>query len=299
MTKREQLTELIGYFAHGNKSEFGRLLDITPSCVTAWLRRDTFDAELITEKLPDVNSAWLLLGEGEMIREGAVPPANASDTNTMTQKQKQLLALIDFYTKGSKSSFAKLLCTSPSTISTWLQRDTLPHETILRYLPDVNPAWLLKGEGEMIKEKSGNIVQTAKGEPAQVLVTRPHLPISAAAGLLSGISEGVTPAQCEQMPLVPHTPDYDFTISIRGDSMEPEFHGGDILAVKRVREFVEWGKPHIIDCAEGALLKVVYEESETQYRFVSLNREKYPDIVANRSCVSALFKIVAVLRTYD
>ena len=81
--------------------------------------------------------------------------------------------------------------------------------------------------------------------------------------------------------------------------MEPEFHGGDILAVKRVREFVEWGKPHIIDCTEGALLKVVYEESETQYRFVSLNREKYPDIVANRSCVSALFKIVAVLRTYD
>ena len=73
MTKREQLTELIGYFAHGNKSEFGRLLDMSPSCVTAWLRRDTFDAGLVSLKLPQVSREWLLTGKGAMLTDTAAP----------------------------------------------------------------------------------------------------------------------------------------------------------------------------------------------------------------------------------
>lgn len=87
MEKREILQKLIDYYAKGNKSEFGRILGLTPQAITSWLRRNTFDAELINAKCINVNSDWLLTGEGEMVTKNkgqeqiptSMPVANPCD----------------------------------------------------------------------------------------------------------------------------------------------------------------------------------------------------------------------------
>ena len=125
--------------------------------------------------------------------------------------------------------------------------------------------------------------------------TRPHLPVTAAAGTLGGISEGIMPRDCEQLPKMPNTPDYDFTITVSGNSMEPEFRNGDIIAAKRVCSMIEWGKPYIIDTRDGAVLKRLYEADADRLRLVSDNKA-YPPIELERSEVIAAYRVISHLR---
>jgi len=69
MRKREQLEALIEHYASGNKSEFARLLNISPQAVSSWIARNQFDVELIYAKCVNVSSEWLLTGNGPMVIE--------------------------------------------------------------------------------------------------------------------------------------------------------------------------------------------------------------------------------------
>ena len=64
--KKRQLEALIIKFANGNKKRFASLLGISIQALTTWAARETFDAELIYQKLPDISAEWLLTGEGQM-----------------------------------------------------------------------------------------------------------------------------------------------------------------------------------------------------------------------------------------
>ena len=64
---------------------------------------------------------------------------------------EMLIDLIDHYTGGNKSQFAKMLGVSQQVISQWLARDTMKKEIVYKQLGNVSAHWLLTdGEGEMI-----------------------------------------------------------------------------------------------------------------------------------------------------
>ena len=67
MKKSEMINKLVEHYTGGNKSRFAQILGITPQTIASWLVRETFNAELIYEKLPDVSASWLLSGVGEML----------------------------------------------------------------------------------------------------------------------------------------------------------------------------------------------------------------------------------------
>lgn len=69
MNKREMLENLINYYTDGNKAQFAAVLGIKAQNVSAWIARNTFDAELIYAKCKGVSADWLLSGEGEMLSE--------------------------------------------------------------------------------------------------------------------------------------------------------------------------------------------------------------------------------------
>ena len=50
MDKRVVLQSIINYCTDGNKTQFANKLGITPSAVTAWMRRGTYDVKLICTK---------------------------------------------------------------------------------------------------------------------------------------------------------------------------------------------------------------------------------------------------------
>lgn len=68
-------------------------------------------------------------------------------------KKERLNSIIRFYSGGKPSVFAKFLGVAPSTISSWLTRDTFDYDLIFAKCENISPEWLLTGRGEMIKSK--------------------------------------------------------------------------------------------------------------------------------------------------
>ena len=69
MDKSMMLEYLINHYSDGNQAQFAAKLGIPAQNVSAWLRRKTFNAELIYSKCEGVSADWLLSGKGEMLRE--------------------------------------------------------------------------------------------------------------------------------------------------------------------------------------------------------------------------------------
>lgn len=67
MNKSEMLENLIAYYTDGNKAKFASMLGIKAQNISAWIARNTFDAELIYAKCRGVSADWLLSGEGDML----------------------------------------------------------------------------------------------------------------------------------------------------------------------------------------------------------------------------------------
>ncbi len=285
MTNSEKVQALVDYYSHGKRIKFAEKLGAVPSAVSNWIRRDSLPFELIVKNCPEVSVNWLATGKGPMLREGFQPQEDSeAETN---ENSERLLKMIETFAHGSKSEFADKAGVSLSVLSNWIKRGSIQYETLLAKFP-VNAHWLATGEGDICASPS-------VPEMAQSVEMFPHIPTAAQAGTLDGFSEGVRRDDCEMRPRIPMLPTYDFTISVRGDSMQPAYEGGDILAIKKVVSFIEWGKVYIIDTRDGVLLKQVYEEDASHLRLVSFN-SKYKDIVIEKNDVFTFFRIVGSLR---
>jgi len=124
--------------------------------------------------------------------------------------------------------------------------------------------------------------------------TRPRILTYACAGTLSEAIEEYS----EPMPVIAQMPRYDFTIFVRGDSMEPEFRSGDEIACLKVNEkaFVQWGKPHVLFTSQGIVVKRLYE-GENGFRCVSDNKQ-YPEFFVPGEDVYSVSLVVGLVRVF-
>lgn len=166
---------------------------------------------------------------------------------------------------------------------------------IISYYPDININWLITGEGSMLKSEISNMLAESPMEYGKKQ-TRPRIPYTAAAGSLTSAVEGITANQCEQIPRINAFPDYDFTIIIKGSSMEPKYEGGDEVACKRIdnTSFIQWGKVHVLDTAQGIIIKRIYEDGE-KIRCTSYNPE-YPDFSIQKEEIFSMSLVVGLIR---
>ena len=58
---------LIEHYSNGNKAQFASILGITPQGLSTWIKRDSFDIELVFSKCEGISAQWLLTGEGDML----------------------------------------------------------------------------------------------------------------------------------------------------------------------------------------------------------------------------------------
>lgn len=89
MEKREILLKIIAHYARGNKSEFARMIGVTPQNIDAWLRRNSFNVELISTKCRNINPMFLMTGEGEMLQSAEPPAATSSSLESLLQQMQQ------------------------------------------------------------------------------------------------------------------------------------------------------------------------------------------------------------------
>lgn len=68
-------------------------------------------------------------------------------------KKSRLEKIIQHYSGGKPSLFAKYIGVAPSTISSWLSRDTLDYDLLFAKCENLSCEWLLTGRGEMLRLK--------------------------------------------------------------------------------------------------------------------------------------------------
>lgn len=138
--------------------------------------------------------------------------------------------------------------------------------------------YLLTGEGKMEKPDPG---------------LRPHYPAKVSAGFL-GNADIVTESDVKMIPKIAHIGgEYDFTISVEGNSMEPIYYEGDTLACRKLERgdpLVE-GKIYVIDSRDGAVVKTYVSQTNNSIRLHSENPE-YRNFSIDKSEILGIAEVV-------
>lgn len=164
--------------------------------------------------------------------------------------------------------------------------------------PQYSPAWLLTGEGNMLRtesEKEENIpVAHPSDSPMEGI---PLIPISAMAGAFTG-EQTVLEYECERF-VVPTFKGAEFLISVKGSSMYPKYNSGDIVACKRLPMddiFFQWNKVYVLDTDQGPLIKRVKPGSDKEHVLIVSDNEHYEPFELPLDRIYHVALVIGVIR---
>lgn len=83
-------------------------------------------------------------------------------------KSERVVKLIEYFGKGNKSEFARILDSTPQVVASWISRDTINYDLVYAKCEDINPHWLLTGEGGMLKSTVHQSSPQQEAAPAQL-----------------------------------------------------------------------------------------------------------------------------------
>jgi phage repressor protein C with HTH and peptisase S24 domain len=230
-------------------------------------------------------------------------------------KKDRLLSLIQHYSGGNKSEFARYIGVTPQAISTWLSRNTFDIDIIYSKCVNISADWLLTGQGSMLKNNSTQSTQdpsctiipeykdTKKISNRQLIVADnstkgiPLIPLHAMAGVLRG-EVSVLDYECEQY-IVPAFKGADFLIPVKGNSMNPTYQSGDIVACQRTpmsSVFFQWNKPYVLDTAQGAIIKRVRPGQDDEHVQIVSDNTDYLPFYLHKSEIYAVALVIGIIR---
>lgn len=164
---------------------------------------------------------------------------------------------------------------------------------ILENFPNLDIEWLLVGTGTMTKESCTPLAHQATTPNEGI----PLIPFSAMAGALTG-EQSVLEYECERY-VVPAFNGADFLIPVRGNSMEPTYFSGDIVACKRVpmtNLFFQWNKPYVLDTSQGALIKRIKPGHDEKHVSIVSDNEKYTPFELPYAEIYAVALVIGIIR---
>lgn len=241
-------------------------------------------------------------------------------------KKGILEALIAHYTGGNKSQFAKMLGVKPQTINTWDSRSTFDIELIYSKCEHISADWLLTGKGPMLKTSTSSAHEapcpdekerkTEKNEEKQRRSEKnreyssrihklpegsiegiPLIPASAMAGAFtSDIS--IMEYECEHY-IIPDFKGADFLIRVKGDSMQPTYYSGDLVACQKIPMndvFFQWNKTYVLDTNQGAIIKRVLPGKDDDHIRIVSDNTKYPPFELEKSYLHAIALVRGIIR---
>ena len=173
-------------------------------------------------------------------------------TNFSTQKER-ILQFIDY--KGiSKNKFYIETGISNGVLD---KKSGLSMETVEKFyskFPEINPEWLLTGEGEMLKGSNGYEIDKTLHTP-KIAEPQSHygntIPLydhfDATAGVVEVFTDNPQSIPIDHIT-IPNLPKCDGALHIRGDSMYPLLKSGDIVAYKVIHNMynIIWGEMYLI-----------------------------------------------------
>ena len=241
-------------------------------------------------------------------------------------KKAMVNALIGHFTDGNKAQFAKMLGVSPQTISAWLARNTFDSELIYTKCRYLNADWLLTGEGEMLKtstsgadeascpeekerktkksgekqrksEKNSECSSRIQKLPEGSMVGIPLIPTSAMAGAFTS-DVSIMEYECEHY-IIPDFKGADFLIRVKGDSMQPTYYSGDLVACQKIPMndvFFQWNKTYVLDTNQGPIIKRVLPGKDDDHIRIVSDNTKYPPFELEKSYLHAIALVRGIIR---
>lgn len=228
------------------------------------------------------------------------------------------------------TDLSNFLGITPQNVYNWRQRNSVDWRVLYTKCVNISMDWLMSGEGSMLKsvEKgSNNVVQSGGNstnivgdnnffedksheinlpettnqqivvrsypKPQKIDIGIPLVDISAAAGF-GTLDIAVEEKNVIARYVVPDFKGADIMMPIVGDSMEPLYYRGDVVACKIIRDnkYIQWGKPYIIATqSQGFMLKRLYECDSECLECRSVN-PNYPPFRVSKEEITGIAIVV-------
>lgn len=196
---------------------------------------------------------------------------------------------------ASNGAIGRAINKGSDIIAAWLSK-------IIETYPDVNAEWLLTGKGDMTKNSAKPLL---KDDQTTVAIGRrsdknegiPLIPIDAMAGVLSENSQTIMEYDCEHY-VIPMFKGAEFLIPVKGDSMQPKYYSGDIVACKRLslNTFFQWNRTYVIDSEQGVLIKRVKRGEDNDHITLVSDNPEYDPFSLEKSSIYSLALVIGVVR---
>lgn len=220
----------------------------------------------------------------------------------------------------TKYKFCKDLGFSNGFLDKPREITTDKYANILEYFPDINPKWLLTGEGATIKTKSTKNLTISKSkkkgkefdEKQKVQKTLPNtelqpgygrgiklIPIEAMAGWGEGDMQVMDYETGDYIVPEFEELNVDYMIRVKGSSMYPKYNSGDLIACKKLflsDLFFQWNKVYVLSTEQGALVKRIHKGSNDEHIRLISDNPKYEPFEIHLSKVYAIALVIGVIR---
>ncbi|QUI93650.1 LexA family transcriptional regulator [Prevotella denticola] len=232
------------------------------------------------------------------------------------EKKDRLLRLIEHYSDGNKSEFARMIGVSPQAVNTWISRNTFDIDIVYANCINVSPEWLLTGKGPMLKptiEESQVTTQpstpTAKDRLPEAFrcldplhATQELIPLvtpKVAAGFGSA-DFSIAESDIKDYYIIPkwRRQRVDFMIEVTGDSMQPKYSAGDIVGCTIIQNssFIQWNRPHVIATREqGILVKRLMPGTTSNTISAVSDNPKYPPFDIPKNEITGIALIIGMV----
>jgi transcriptional regulator with XRE-family HTH domain len=150
---------------------------------------------------------------------------------------------------------------------------------------NINTKWIQSGKGDIYAKPDSKI------SGRENVRTIKYYDLDATASIIQVFEAGDKYQPSEIM--VPGFSDCELAMNVWGDSMEPDFHSGEIVLLKHWREsFIEYGRVYlIITKNDHRMLKILYPgKTDETVSLVSKN-EFYPPVEIKKNEILRLFLV--------
>lgn len=182
-----------------------------------------------------------------------------------------------------------------NNIKAMIKNDKL-QKISLRY-PDLNTAWLLTGEGEMLRVDA--TASGAEGKEGVVMV--PLLNLDARGGLSGNEVTDTAEFVSGQIPFgADLARKGDFAMMITGDSMYPRYPSGSYILLREIpmwREYLELSVPYLLELQdERRVAKIVCKGADREHYVLKSVNPDFEDTEISVSFIRRVFQVVAMLK---
>ena len=209
--------------------------------------------------------------------------------------------------KFKKSQFDALCGLSNGYLNSVSSPSAEKLEAIIRVCSDLNREWVLTGKGPMLKDLSLVNEPQVKYELKEKEYTS-HLEVKlVTTKARAGFSESYYADEyLEDMPTLLIEADKEYrgkylAFEVDGDSMEPEYHPGDVVICREIKRDLWRYKLHydtwdfvIAHGTQGIMLKQIMDHNVETGEIVchSVNSDMHPDFTINLREVAFLYNVV-------